>query len=271
MAQSSTAHCTVPWSLPYAGIYGRTSPSALSTRDRSLSTIPECPPGHRQRQGCARITCTGCWWGHNRNEYFVGGGTSVSSEIAESGAPPGELTCHVRHVGWYTFTVSTIDYGTLRQAIRGMRNTLACGINGLYTPSRSLDVWFTLEPRNSPQNRISSFFFHVAPADLCQGPKKIRDPGFAESKVWDLDRSWTLHVLFVVGLWKPRTSKLWYAARPWKPRTSKFWPQWDPGNPGPQSFDSRKTLEIQDLKFWICVETLETRTQNLKIFMSWDF
>ena len=37
--------------------------------------------------------------------------------------------------------------------------------------------------------------------------QKIRDPGFAESKVWDLDGSWTLHVLFVVGLWKPRTSK----------------------------------------------------------------
>ena len=40
------------------------------------------------------------------------------------------------------------------------------------------------------------------------GPKKIRDPGFAESKVWDLDRSWTLHVLFVVGPWKPKTAKL---------------------------------------------------------------
>ena len=60
-------------------------------------------------------------------------------------------------------------------------------------------------------------------ADLCQGSKKVRDPGFAESKVWDLDGSWTLHVLFAVGLWKPRTSKLCYAARPWKPRTSKFW------------------------------------------------
>ena len=42
-------------------------------------------------------------------------------------------------------------------------------------------------------------------ADLCQGPKNIRDPGFAESKVWGLDGSWTFHVLFVVGLWKPRT------------------------------------------------------------------
>ena len=59
-------------------------------------------------------------------------------------------------------------------------------------------------------------------ADLRHGSKKVRDPGFAESKVWDLDGSWTLHVLFAVGLWKPRTSKLCYAARPWKPRTSRF-------------------------------------------------
>ena len=27
----------------------------------------------------------------------------------------------------------------------------------------------------------------------------------------------------------------------------------DPGNPGPQNFDSRKTLETQDLKIWICI------------------
>ena len=33
----------------------------------------------------------------------------------------------------------------------------------------------------------------------------------------------------------------------------------DPGNPGPQNFDSRKTLETQDLKIWICGETLETQ------------
>ena len=39
---------------------------------------------------------------------------------------------------------------------------------------------------------------------------------------------------------------------------SKLWPQ-DPGNPGPQNFDSRKTLETQDLKIWICGETLETQ------------
>ena len=34
---------------------------------------------------------------------------------------------------------------------------------------------------------------------------------------------------------------------------------WDSGNPGPQNFDSRKTLETQDLKIWICGETLETQ------------
>ena len=35
--------------------------------------------------------------------------------------------------------------------------------------------------------------------DLYQGPKKIRDPGFAESKVWDLDGHWTLRCLFCCG------------------------------------------------------------------------
>ena len=80
-------------------------------------------------------------------------------------------------------------------------------------------------------------------SDLCQGSKKVRDPGFAESKVSDLDGSWTLDVLFVVGLWKPRTSKLCYAARPWKPRT---------------------------LKFGYVAETWKPRIQNLKIFMSPD-
>ena len=70
-------------------------------------------------------------------------------------------------------------------------------------------------------SKIYIIFVDTSP-DLRQGSKKVRDPGFAESKVWDLDRSWTLHVLFAVGLWKPRTSKLCYAARLWKPRTSRF-------------------------------------------------
>ena len=42
----------------------------------------------------------------------------------------------------------------------------------------------------------------------------------------------------------------------------------DPGNPGPQNFDSRKTLETQDLRIWICGETLETQEpepQNLDV------
>ena len=51
------------------------------------------------------------------------------------------------------------------------------------------------------------------------------------------------HVLFAVGLWKPRTSKLCYAARPWKPRT---------------------------LKFGYVAKSWKPRTQNLKILMSRD-
>ena len=38
------------------------------------------------------------------------------------------------------------------------------------------------------QNATPVVFLQIAPeADLCQGPKKIRNPGFAESKVWDLE------------------------------------------------------------------------------------
>ena len=40
----------------------------------------------------------------------------------------------------------------------------------------------------------------------------------------------------------------------------------DPGNPGPQNFDSRNTLETQDLKIWICDETLETRNPKPQNF-----
>ena len=44
---------------------------------------------------------------------------------------------------------------------------------------------------------------------------------------------------------------------------------WDSGNPGPQSFSSRKPLETQDLKIWICGKTLETQSpepQDFDIF-----
>ena len=40
----------------------------------------------------------------------------------------------------------------------------------------------------------------------------------------------------------------------------------DPGNPGPHNFDSRKTLETQDLKIWICGETLETQDPERQNF-----
>ena len=45
-------------------------------------------------------------------------------------------------------------------------------------------------------------------ADLCQGSKNVRDPGFAESKVWDLDGSWTLHVLFCRGTLETQDLKI---------------------------------------------------------------
>ena len=113
---------------------------------------------------------------------------------------------------------------------------------------------------------------HIFLADLCQGPKKIRDPGLAESKVWDLEGSSTLHALFCRGTRETQDLKICIC---------------------------RKTLETQDGKILICSETLETqdleisivarpwkpripkfgyvakpwkpRTQNLKILMSRDF
>ena len=99
----------------------------------------------------------------------------------------------------------------------------------------------------------------IAP-DLCQGSKKVRDPGFAESKVWNLDGSWTLHGVFAVGLWKPRTSKLCYAAWPWKPRTSRFWYAVRPWKPQDlKILIVARPWKTQDLKIWICDETLETQ------------
>ena len=88
----------------------------------------------------------------------------------------------------------------------------------------------------------------------------------------DLDGSWTLHVLFVVGLWKPRTSKLWFAARPWKPRTSRFWYA-----ARPQKTQDLKILIVarpwkpRTLKFGYVAKPRKPRTQNLKILVSRDF
>ena len=119
-----------------------------------------------------------------------------------------------RHCRWWTTTVEII-------------------FNALSTSFEEVNPHF-----DTPVGKLI-FPWCCQQADLCQGPKKVRDPGFAESKVWDLDGSWTLHVLFAAGLWKPRTSKLCYAAS--------------------------KTLETQDLNILICSETL--KTQDLKILI----
>ena len=42
--------------------------------------------------------------------------------------------------------------------------------------------------------------------------------------------------------------------------------QRDPENPGSQISDSRKTLETQDLKIWICGETLEIQNPEPENF-----
>ena len=65
------------------------------------------------------------------NEYFVSVGPSVAREIAEPGVAHESVTCRVPRVGSSSFAVSTIDYGTLRDTIAGMRNTSACGVDAL--------------------------------------------------------------------------------------------------------------------------------------------
>ena len=92
--------------------------------------------------------------------------------------------------------------------------------------------------------------------DLCQGPKKIRDPGFAESKVTQDSGN-------------PGHQNCDLLQDFGNPGPRDFDMQRDPENPGPQNFYCRKTLKTQDLKIWICGETQET--QNLKIWMSRDF
>ena len=37
------------------------------------------------------------------------------------------------------------------------------------------------------------------PPDMCQDPKKIRDPGSPGSRIRDPERSWSLYFHFIVG------------------------------------------------------------------------
>ena len=55
-----------------------------------------------------------------------------------------------------------------------------------YEPFNSLRLNPT---ENIMHNMHKSSFKRELSSDLCQGSKKVRDPGFAESKVWDLDGS----------------------------------------------------------------------------------
>ena len=60
---------------------------------------------------------------------------------------------------------------------------------------------------------------HELPSpDLCQDPKKIRDPGSAGSKIWDLYRSWILYFNFVersYGSWILPTQFVARSYGPW--------------------------------------------------------
>ena len=65
------------------------------------------------------------------NEYFVGVGPRIAREAAASGGPSSDFTCRLPRVGSCAFTVSTVDFETLRRTVGGMRNTSACAADGL--------------------------------------------------------------------------------------------------------------------------------------------
>ena len=65
------------------------------------------------------------------NEYFVGVGPRVASEVAERGVVPDDFICRLPRVGSCRFNVSTVDLDTLYHTIHGMKNTSACGTDGI--------------------------------------------------------------------------------------------------------------------------------------------
>ena len=64
------------------------------------------------------------------NEYFVQVGPRVAAEVAGQGPVP-DLSCRLPRVGACAFTVSPVSLDALRRTVFSMRNTSACGPDGL--------------------------------------------------------------------------------------------------------------------------------------------
>ena len=110
---------------------------------------------------------------------------------------------------FFSLSAKTLGGGVISPpAVRGLKTApLVAFPANPYGWSKSAEHDVTLTTRLVPRSQ--------------KDPRSWVRPGFG-SKVCDLDGPWTFYVVFIVGLWKPRTSKLCYAARPWKPRTSRF-------------------------------------------------
>ena len=64
------------------------------------------------------------------NEYFVQVGPRVAAEVAGQGPAP-HVTCRLPRVGACGFVVAPVSLDTLRRTVFGMRNSSACGSDGL--------------------------------------------------------------------------------------------------------------------------------------------
>ena len=65
------------------------------------------------------------------NEYFVSVGPRVAAEVAGAAEHAASLPCRLPRVGACGFSVSPIDLDTLTIALYSMRNSPACGSDGL--------------------------------------------------------------------------------------------------------------------------------------------
>ena len=65
------------------------------------------------------------------NEYFVGVGPRVANEVAQRGDIPDDFICRLPRVGTCKFTVETVDMDTLISVISEMKNSSACGTDGI--------------------------------------------------------------------------------------------------------------------------------------------
>ena len=64
------------------------------------------------------------------NEYFVGVGPRVASEVRGRGEPP-QLPCRLPRVGACAFTLEPISLDSLRSILFSMKNSGACGSDGI--------------------------------------------------------------------------------------------------------------------------------------------